>query len=172
MSDLENLENLAQTVRSGSLCGLGQTAPNPVLSTLRYFRNEYLEHIVKKQCSAMICKEIISSPCQYACPIDQEASVYIALVAQGRYREAYDIIRKDNPLPAVCGRVCHHPCEARCKAGEFGEPISIRALKRFVCDWARQSGYEPAISAAARNGRRVAIIGSGPAGLEPGTTST
>jgi NADH-quinone oxidoreductase subunit F len=140
--DLEFLETLAKATRDASLCGLGQTAANPVLSTLRYFKEEYESHIEQKKCPALVCKEIVSSPCQYICPIDQEASVYIALIALGKFEEALKIIRKDNPLPSVCGRVCHHPCETVCRAGEIGEPIAIRALKRFVTDWAVEKDYQ------------------------------
>ena len=82
--DIARLEDLAGAVKTGSLCGLGQTAPNPVTSTLRYFREEYEAHIQKKQCPALVCREIVSSPCHYICPIDQEASTYIALIAQGK----------------------------------------------------------------------------------------
>jgi len=163
--DIERLEDLAFAVKSGSLCGLGQTAPNPVLTTLRYFRDEYETHINHKKCKALVCKDIVSSPCHYICPIDQEASSYIALIAQGRTKDAFDIIMKDNPLPSVCGRVCHHPCEKVCRAGETGEPIAIRALKRFVMDWAEENGLTPEPKPGALNRDKVAIIGSGPAGL-------
>jgi len=163
--DLELLEELAVAVKDGSMCGLGQTAANPVLSTLRYFRKEYESHIKHKKCSALVCKEIVSSPCHYVCPIGQEASTYIAHVAQGNYKEAFNIIMKDNPLPSVCARVCHHPCEKVCRAGDFGQPISIRAIKRFVMDWASKNDvrYEP--EPVKQGLERVAIIGSGPAGL-------
>jgi NADH-quinone oxidoreductase subunit F len=166
--DLELLEELAQVVKDSSMCGLGQTAANPVLSTLRYFRKEYESHIKHKKCPALVCKEIVSSPCQYACPIDQEASAYIAYVAKGEYEEALKVIRKDNPLPSVCGRVCSHPCEKVCKAGEVGAPISIRALKRFVVDWADRNGivYVPPCVPQTRD--KIAIIGAGPAGLTAG----
>ncbi|MBN1225120.1 MAG: NADH-quinone oxidoreductase subunit NuoF [Candidatus Aminicenantes bacterium] len=164
--NLDLLEELAHAVKNASMCGLGQTASNPVLSTLRYFRDEYKEHIYKKRCPAMVCKEIVSAPCHYICPTDQEASVYIALIAQRRYEEAYRIIIKDNPLPSICGRVCDHQCESVCRAGEFGEPIAIRALKRFIMDWANQNGIdkEPPQTAKRKN-IKVAVVGSGPAGL-------
>jgi NADH-quinone oxidoreductase subunit F len=164
-ADLEKLEKLAVTVKQGSLCGLGQTAPNPVLSTLRHFRSEYEAHIKDKKCPALVCKEIVSSPCHYICPIDQEASTYIAYIAQGRYADAFDIIMKDNPLPSVCARVCHHPCEKVCRAGIIGEPISIRALKRFVMDWAEKNGLRFDPKPVDQNREKVAIIGAGPAGL-------
>jgi NADH-quinone oxidoreductase subunit F len=164
-SDLELLEELAVAVKAASMCGLGQTAANPVLSTLRDFHREYEYHIKHKKCPALVCKEIVSSPCYYICPISQEASTYIAHVAQGNYKEAFNIIMKDNPLPSVCARVCHHPCEKVCRAGESGQPISIRAIKRFVMDWAAKNNvrYEP--EPVKQNLEKVAIIGSGPAGL-------
>ncbi len=163
--ELALLEELAGIVKDASLCGLGQTASNPVLSTLRYFRHEYEAHIDKKKCPALVCQEIVSSPCQYECPISQEASVYIALIAKGRFEDAYQFIAKDNPLPSICGRVCHHPCEKVCRAGEAGDPIAIRALKRFVTDYAREKDLHPYYEAAPRIKAKVAIIGAGPAGL-------
>ena len=165
---LKLLEELAYTVKDASLCGLGQTAANPVLSTLRYFRGEYEDHIKHKKCPALVCKEIVSSPCHYICPISQEASTYIALIAQGKYKEAFNIIMKDNPLPSVCGRVCNHPCEKVCRAGEEGDPISIRGLKRFVMDWADKKGIRYAVKRGTMDREKVAIIGSGPAGLTAG----
>ena len=175
--DIGILEDLAVACRDASMCGLGQTAANPVLSTLRYFKDEYRQHIRRKKCPALVCKEIVSSPCQYVCPIDQEASTYIALVASGKYEEAFRVIMKDNPLPSVCARVCHHPCELACRAGESGEPISIRGLKRFVTDWAEKNGIhyvpervepEPGKS---RHHRRRARPVSRPATFWPGKDS-
>ena len=166
--DLVLLEELAKVVKDASLCGLGQTAANPVLSTLRYFRDEYEAHIKLKRCPAMVCKEIVSSPCQYSCPIDQEASTYIALIAKRNFEEAFRVIMKDNPLPSVCGRVCNHPCEKVCAAGEAGDPISIRGLKRFVMDWADRNGIIYIPEPVEQNRERIAIIGAGPAGLAAG----
>ena len=163
--DLALLEELAVAVKDSSLCALGQTAANPVLSTLRHFREEYLTHIHTKRCPAMVCKEIVSSPCMYTCPIDQEASTYIALIAQRKFEEAFKVIMKDNPLPSVCGRVCNHPCEQVCRAGEMGDPISIRGLKRFVVDWAQKNGVRYVPEPVKQDRERVAIVGAGPAGL-------
>ncbi len=167
--DLELLEELAHAVKNASMCGLGQTAANPVLSTLQYFREEYEEHIKRKKCPALVCKEIVSAPCHYTCPVDQQASVYIALTARGEFEKAVDIIREDNPLPTVCGRVCHHPCESNCRAAEIGEPIAIRSIKRFLADWAIDNNYKPQLKAkTAEKNKKVAIVGSGPAGLAAG----
>jgi NADH-quinone oxidoreductase subunit F len=168
LEDIDLLLELAEAVKTGALCGLGQTAPNPVLTTIRYFRDEYEAHIKQKRCPAVVCKEIISSPCQHACPIDTEAPVYISLIAERRFREAFDIILKDNPLPSVCGRVCHHPCESKCQAGKWGDPIAIRALKRFATDYALETGVYPLTKKQKTQREKVAIIGSGPAGLMAG----
>lgn len=168
LEDIALLEELAVTVKDASLCGLGQTAANPVLSTLRYFRAEYEKHVLEKRCPAMVCKEIVSAPCQYTCPIGQEASSYIGLIAHRRYEEAFRVIRKDNPLPSVCGRVCSRACESACRAGETGEPVAIRALKRFVMDWARAKGLNRAAKFPVTRADKVAIVGAGPAGLAAG----
>jgi len=166
--DLDLLLELAQGVGQGSLCGLGQTAPNPVLTTLRYFRHEYEMHIREKRCSAVVCKEIISSPCQHVCPIETQAPVYIGLLADGRFREAFAAIVQDNPLPSVCARVCHHPCESSCQTGKWGRPIAVRALKRAAVDYAVKEGLYPLPQGPRPEGPPVAIVGSGPAGLMAG----
>jgi len=166
--DIDLLLELAQGIKAGALCGLGQTAPNPVLTTIRYFRDEYEAHVRRKRCPAVACRELISSPCQYVCPIGTQAPVYISLIAQGRFQEAFDVILEDNPLPSVCARVCHHPCESKCQAGQGGSPIAIRALKRFAADYAHQAGTYPgngAPAGEAARGEKVAIVGAGPAGL-------
>ena len=163
MQDLELLEELALATKDASMCGLGQSAANPVLSTLRYFRDEYEAHIKNKRCPAVVCKEIISSPCQHTCPIDTEAPQYIAYIARGELKKAYNIILKDNPLLGVCSRVCHHPCELKCRAGQGGDPISIRALKRFAVE--HGNGKKIRQIKKKLSGIKVAIIGSGPSGL-------
>jgi len=166
--DIDLLAELAAAVKKGALCGLGQTAPNPVLTTIRYFRDEYEAHVREKRCPAVVCKEIISSPCQHVCPIGTQAPRYISLIAQGRFQEAFEVILEDNPLPSICARVCHHPCEYKCQAGKWGSPVAVRALKRFAADHASQAGIQPMIPEPRRKNQEVAIVGSGPAGLMAG----
>ena len=166
--DIDLLLQLAQAVGQNSLCGLGQTAPDPVLTTLRYFRDEYEARIQRKRCPAVACKEIISSPCQHVCPIETQAPVYIGLLAEGRFREAFAAIVADNPLPSVCSRVCHHPCESSCQAGKWGQPIAVRAMKRAAVDYAVKAGLYPSPERHQPDGPPVAIVGSGPAGLMAG----
>ena len=103
-------------------------------------------------------------PCKSACPILTDAREYIQLIAERKYDEAYAAIRRQNPLPGVCGRICTHPCETACKRGQVGEPIAIAALKRFPCDVPRKQLYQ-AVLPEASTGQAVAVIGSGPAGL-------
>jgi len=167
LEHLDLLEELALVVKDTTMCGLGQTASNPVLSTLRYFRDEYEEHILQKKCRAFVCKELVGAPCQTACPLGTEAWRYVAHIAHGEYEDAYRAIREPNPFPSVCARVCHHPCEERCRAGTSGgSAIAIRALKRFITDRFDPSVYKPQrVAWGDGEPPRVAIIGSGPAGL-------
>ncbi len=169
MQDLVNLEEMGAQIKTTSLCGLGQTAPNPVLSTIRYFRHEYEAHILNKRCPAVVCKEVISSPCQHVCPIETDVPAYVTLIGQGKFTAALDLIRMTNPLPAVCGRVCHHPCESKCRRGELDRPISIRNLKRVASDNAAADAatgkYQIKSKKISGKGKKVAIIGGGPSGL-------
>ncbi|MEW6716500.1 MAG: FAD-dependent oxidoreductase [Chloroflexota bacterium] len=105
------------------------------------------------------------APCRDACPAGQRAQGYIALIAQGRYREALRVIQEDNPFPSVCGRSCHHPCENKCTRGMVDEPISIMALKRFVVDFALAYGREKAEPVPRTRPQWIAVVGAGPAGL-------
>jgi len=165
--DIERLEKLAQVVKFGSLCGLGQTAPNPVLTTIRYFRDEYEEHIDKHYCRAAVCKELVKSPCQNTCPARIDVPRYIRLVAEGKYDEALAVVREKVPFPAVLGYVCLHFCEARCRRGQLDEPLAIRALKQFAAE--HDTGLLKQNSKIAPpTGKKVAIVGSGPAGLTAG----
>ena len=161
---LNLLEELGETVRDTTMCALGQSAANPVLSTLRYFREEYERHIEDKRCDAFVCKQLTGAPCQAACPVDTEPWRYIAMIEKGDYEEAYRVIRSANPFPAVSSRVCDRKCESRCSLGAGGgEGVAIRALKRFVTDRVDPSVYRP--EKAQDKGRKVAVIGAGPAGI-------
>jgi NADH-quinone oxidoreductase subunit F len=165
-TDLELLEELGEAVRDASMCGLGQTLPNPVLSAVRHFRDEYEAHIRYKRCPAAVCRAIISSPCQHTCPIGQDVPCYIGLIAQGRFGEAVELVRRENPLPGICGRVCTAPCEEKCRSGAGGgDAISIRALKRFLADHERAKGPALTPPAPPPRAEQVAVVGSGPAGL-------
>lgn len=105
-------------------------------------------------------------PCRAACPLGVNVQAYVALAAAGRFQEALDVVRRDNPLPGVCGRVCHHPCEEECRRHEVDEAIAICELKRFLADWDLKQGRLPSFNVRPEERKDwVAIVGSGPAGL-------
>ena len=160
------LRQLAETIKATSLCGLGQTAPNPVLSTLNWFRAEYEAHVYDRECPAGACKELVGAPCQNGCPVGTEVWRYVAHISRKEYEDAYRVIRQANPLPSVCARVCHHPCETVCRAGLTGsEPIAVRTLKRFIVDKIDPNTWKEPIKPADSGSAKIAIIGSGPTGL-------
>jgi NADH-quinone oxidoreductase subunit F len=163
MADLDRLEKLARTIKKTSLCGLGQTAPNPVLSTLEHFRDEYEAHILEKHCAACQCDGLVKAPCSHTCPAGVDTSSYVALVAAGQFKEAMAVHLERNPFASICGRVCHHPCEAMCKRAELDEPVSVAAIKRFMGDAVPSS--EILRPRPPDEIKRVAVVGSGPAGL-------
>ncbi len=105
------------------------------------------------------------APCRDACPAGQRAQGYIALIADGRYREALRVVKEDNPFPSVCGRTCHHPCEGHCSRALVDDAVGIMSLKRFVVDHALAYGREKVEPAPRTRPEWVAVVGAGPAGL-------
>ncbi len=160
--DISRLKLLCEAVGKGSLCGLGQTAPNPVLTTLRYFPEEYEAHIHAKHCSAAVCAELFTAPCQHACPVGMDIPTFTALAGADRLAEAYDVMLAANPLPAVCGRVCHHPCQSRCRRGTLDEPVAVKNIKRYITDHTERP---PATMPLRIFDESIAVVGAGPAGL-------
>jgi len=160
--DIETLEKWADIIRNTALCGLGQTAPNPVLSTLRYFRDEYEAHILDRRCPAVVCSALFKSPCLHACPIHMDIPAYTALIRAGRLNDAYKVILKTNPFPAICGRVCDHKCETKCRRETLDAPLDIKHLKRFITDNGTRPGVTPV---PVTRGEKIAVIGAGPSGL-------
>jgi NADH-quinone oxidoreductase subunit F len=160
--DIEFLEEMAAVIKDTALCGLGQTAPNPVLSTIRYFRHEYEAHIRDKRCAAAVCTSLFKSPCQHTCPIEMDIPAYIALVRAERFEDAYKMLLKTNPFPSVCGRVCDHKCQSKCRRSMLDEPVAIKFLKRFITDSAPRPEIKPA---PVTRKEKIAIVGAGPSGL-------
>jgi NADH-quinone oxidoreductase subunit F len=164
-ADVERLIDLGEMVKDTSLCGLGQTASNPVLSTIRHFGQEYVEHIRDKHCRAGVCPALVNAPCSSACPANVDIPGYVSLVAEKRYAEALRLHRERNPFAAVCSRVCFHTCEDKCRRSTLDEPVSIRGIKRFMVDQ-EVTIQLPEVRESEQNAKRkIAIIGAGPAGL-------
>ena len=104
-------------------------------------------------------------PCRAACPAGVNIQAYVALVAQGKFKEALEVIRRDNPFPSVCGRVCFRPCEQKCERSKIDGPVAINAIKRFVSDYELEKGTRSPEPIPLIHEEKIAVIGSGPAGL-------
>ena len=118
------------------------------------------------QCEASRCIKCKNAQCMKGCPVAINIPGFVEQVKNGNFEAAYQIISESSALPAICGRVCpqESQCEGKCIRGIKGDPISIGKLERFVADWARENGIKP-VGAKESNGKKVAVIGSGPAGL-------
>ena len=170
-ADMSTLDELGRMIRDMSLCGLGQTAPNPVLTTMRHFRHEFEDHIRAMRCRAGVCEELALSPCENSCPLHMNIPRYLQLYKEDRLEEAFESVIMDNPLPASTGRVCQHPCENRCRRAGMDQAINMREVHRFIADSIFQSDrYDAMVERIASRrlemtGKKVAIVGAGPAGL-------
>jgi len=164
LEDIDTLKRLAEGMKSGSLCGLGQLTPGPLMSALQYFEEEFRVHILEKRCQAGVCKMLTRAKCVNACPAEVDIPAFVALVGQGRYAEALEVHREHNPFAAICGRVCPAFCEAKCRRADIGEPLAIRHVKRFMADHEITKPWTPPHVDAPRS-QKVAVVGAGPAGL-------
>ena len=122
---------------------------------------------------AMAISKANRAPCVLTCPTGTNVQGYVALVSEGRFEEAMDVIRERNPFPSICGRVCHHPCEGECNRAEIDQAVAINPIKRFVSDWVFDQREQGNDCASPKKGeldpekkdQKVAVIGGGPAGL-------
>ncbi|MDR1070757.1 MAG: [FeFe] hydrogenase, group A [Gracilibacteraceae bacterium] len=126
---------------------------------LRHYRKVRLEQLLSDHNADCV------APCVMTCPAGIDIQRYLRQVSNGNFEEALRIIKDNNPFPSVCGRVCPHPCEARCRSKLAGAPVAINNVKRFVADWdmAREQPWVPAAKTA--SGKKIAVIGAGPSGL-------
>lgn len=165
LQDIDRLIELGTWIKETSLCGLGQTAPNPVLSTIRHFRHEYEAHIRDRHCEAGVCPSLVRAPCQSACPAHVDIPGFVSLVGEGRYAEALLLHRERNPLAAICSRVCFHTCEDKCRRASLDESVSIRSVKRYLVDQ-EVIVQIPEVRQNDTNVKKaITIVGAGPAGL-------
>jgi putative selenate reductase YgfK subunit len=139
-----------------------------VSSALEKYRDVFLTHIEGRFCPTGECVPLTAAPCQLACPAGVDVPSYVALVGAGRYKEALEVLQEDLPFPGVLSRVCVHPCEKACRRGTIDEPIAICQLKRVAFDKAHEEGIPPLKETSHRYSEKIAIIGSGPAGLSAG----
>lgn len=153
------IERTARSIYLSADCAIGYEAAAMALTAVQGFADDFRSHVENHVCGF---KQSELVPCVSGCPAGVDIPGYISLVEAGRYTDAVRLIRKDNPLPLVCGYVCEHPCEMYCRRGMVDDPMNIRGLKRFAVDH-MEGDYRPWMAPA--TGKRVAVVGGGPAGL-------
>ena len=172
IADLDHLKEIGKSMQITSKCEIGKTVPNPILDLMTHFEDTFLECINDQKKSKHYDDSVgyiakITSPCADACPAHVDIPGYIEGVRDLRFDDSLQATRQTMPLAHVCGRVCPHPCEDACRRTNLDEPISIMSLKRLGADWETDHGYDffHPMEKKPANGKRVAVIGAGPAGL-------
>ena len=164
--DLETIEVLGELLKNCK-CTLCQTSAIPIVDSVRYFRDAYLAYIARTANSGrqVEYKSKVTAPCQDKCPAHIDIPAYIEAIRNRRFDQSLAIIRENMPLPAVCGRVCPHPCESTCRRALVDEPVNIMVLKRTASDYEWQHQQKPKLLPKPHRGKNVGVIGAGPAGL-------
>ena len=159
METLTLIEDTAEAIYYSADCAIGSEAAKMVLKGIKGFRDDYEEHIKHGRCTCVQDKPV---PCVSQCPARVDVPGYISLIRAGRYSDAVELIRKNNPFPAACGLICEHPCEVHCRRTMVDDPINIRGLKRFAVE---HEGDEPMPKVLPPTGKKIAVVGGGPSGL-------
>ena len=165
--DLEFLQSAAEAIVSNAKCSIGKSGPSPLFDALKYFADDFSQAASgEKQIKKGTYYSKLTAPCLDACPIHLDIPKYVELIKDAKFAESLTVIRERLPIAGIVGRVCFRPCEKHCRRGNLDEPISIKALKRFVADHelAEQKEPEYEITPAEKTGK-VAIVGAGPAGI-------
>jgi len=172
LSDMDHLKEVARNMQLTSKCEIGKTVPNPLLDLMTHFEAEFLACIDEQKPSKHYHAEVgyiakITAPCTDACPAHVDIPAYIEGVRDLRFDDSLMATRQTMPLAHTCGRVCPHPCETECRRANLDEPIAIMELKRLGADYETDHGFgffHPAEQKPS-TGKKVAIVGAGPAGL-------
>ena len=164
--DLETIESLSALL-DNCKCTLCMTAAIPVFDSVKHFRSDYLDYIngKKKLKPAKAYKDKLTAPCIDRCPAHIDIPAYIEEIKDRRHDESLATIRDYMPIPAVCGRVCPHPCEIGCRRALVDEPVSIMVMKRVASDHEWLHHKQPPMVPKASTGKTVMVVGAGPAGL-------
>ena len=149
------------------LAAQGLAAAWPLGSSLRYYRAQWESHVRREACPEGLCPELEhhAAPCHRTCPANIDIPSFIAHLGHGDYRATIEVIRRDNPLPLVCGLVCPAPCESACVRGGSNGAVFIRTLKAKAAEHCLAEGGYPKPEIAPATGKRVGIVGSGPSSL-------
>lgn len=158
---LDTMRMLAQMIRDTSDCAIGYEAAQATLESLDTFKAEIESHLTAHACTQGMGQSV---PCETLCPAHVNVPGYIAMVGEGDYSGAIQMIRKDNPFPTACALVCEHPCEKRCRRILIDAPLNIRGLKKMAVD--NIAADKVAVPKRLPDtGRSVAVIGGGPSGM-------
>ncbi len=158
-----HLDELAGT--AAELAAQGLAAAWPLASSLRYFPRQWQDHVAGRRCPSGNCLARPPAPCHNTCPANIDIPSFLAQIGHRQYKKAAGTICRDNPLPYTCGLVCPAPCEGQCLRGEMDGPVHIRAMKAVAAKHALDEGGYPKPRRARDTGKKVAVVGSGPAGI-------
>ena len=166
-SDLDKVEGLTELLKNCK-CTLCQSATVPVFDAVKHYRADFLAYL-NTACRPRVVPanyiHKITAPCMDKCPSHIDIPKYIEAIKNYQYDVSLETIRENMPLPAVCGRVCPHPCESACRRANVDEAISIMLLKRTASDYERLHNIAPAMTPKPRKEKSIGIVGAGPAGL-------
>lgn len=164
--DVDRLRRLAEDVDEASWCGIGNTIRDPLLALLELGEEHFAEHAAGATCPGPQTLGWVTAPCRSTCPSTVDCPSYIFQAAESHPHLAGDIVRRDNPLPAVIGRTCHHPCESNCTLADAGQPVAINYIKRWCADRAlglMPFGYGPGFTPGGSAGQaRPRDLGGAP----------
>ncbi len=165
-ADLDTIENIAELLQNCK-CTLCMTSAIPIVDTVKHFRDDYLAYIrgENREKKKVDYKFKMTAPCQDKCPSHIDIPAYIEAIKDRRFDESLSIIRESMPLPAICGRVCPHPCETACRRANVDSPINIMVLKRTASDYEWKHNHQPLMQPKPKKDKTIAIVGAGPAGL-------
>ena len=165
-TDLEFIRYMVSHISATGKCDIGRTISKPVLDILDVYEKSFIEVIEKKrEIKKGNYTHLVTAPCINACPSHLDIPGYIENTRMGNWQKAMEIVRKDCPMPGTIGRVCVRPCESSCRRGLLDEPISIRAIKRFLADNEMNGVIETEKTPSTVQKQKVAVIGAGPAGI-------
>ncbi len=164
--DVKRIAELAFNIREGSKCQIGQTGMVPLLDALRYFPGAFADAISGgRKAAPERYRYAVTAPCMSVCPSSLDIPTYVEEIGEQRFGDSLATIRQRICMAGTLGRVCVRPCESNCRRANVDEAIAIKDLKRSVADYEIDKGVDPGIAGAGGSGRKVAIVGAGPAGL-------
>mgnify|MGYP001590988843 CR=1 FL=1 len=167
--DIPKIKKLAVAISEGSKCSIGQTGMMPILHALEHFGQAFAEAIKNhKKTEGTKYRYSVTAPCMSACPSGLDIPRYLEEIKELRFTKSLETIRKSICFPGTLGRVCVRPCESNCRRANVDESVSIKYLKRFVADYEIDKVRHQDIPTAKKTGKKVAIIGAGPAGVSCG----